>query len=1104
MTVDEWLGHEELPITIWKNKYRHGDESFDEWLDRVTNGNNHLKKIIEDKKFIFAGRILANRGVKDRKLTLSNCYVVTPPEDNLESIFEAGSKLARTFSFGGGVGLDVSKLRPRGAEVHNSAKTTSGSTSFMDFYSYITGLIGQDGRRGATMLSISCDHPDLEEFINLKSDLELCTKANISVRVSDKFMEAVVKDDDYLLKWPVDLDTSVEWVGSALEYDKLTPYYKGDELMGYVKKVKPKKLFDLLAFRNWEMAEPGILYWDTISNYNLLEGTDFQYAGVNPCVTADTRILTKNGYVPIVDVVDKDVEVWNGYEWSIVTPKLMGTNQPVYNVVFSDGSNIKCTDYHKFPINTGSYRKPVDTRKELKDIVVGDKLMKCSFPVIEGEKSIGEKSMYTQGFFGGDGYDCGGRNAKYIKFYGEKVNCVQYCDTVNQRYVCPEYTEYSVNVNFPKDFVPTSEYTIEDRLNWLAGIVDSDGTLNDATGSISICSINRNFLMDIKYMLNTLGVTSTVSLIHERGKRTMPTHNDNICGEYECQSSYRVIISSFNVLKLYNLGFHTHRVKLNPQPNRDAGRFITVKSITKEDGLHSVYCFNEPKNHTFIANGCITGNCAEEPLPAGGSCLLGSINLSEFVLDPFTKNARINFEELKSVTRCAVTAMNEVLIEGLPLHPLQEQRKAVADWHQIGLGTMGMADCLIKLGLKYDSDEALIVIEEIYKAIATESIIMSKLWCDMYGCFPKGTEEFRYKMVNSKFIKNLNLDEELLKEIEEDGLYNSQLLTCAPTGSISTMFQVSGGVEPNFAFSYNRRTLSLNNKETVYKVDAKIVQDYKKVTGNTTLPDYFVASHEIDPFKRIKVQSMLQKYIDASISSTINLPNETTPEQVRDIYMYAWHNNLKGVTIWRDGCKRQAILSTDNKKQEKQEKTEKPKEKEKTKTTQVRKVSDDCVGKKRTLNTGCGTLHLTAFFDKKTGQLLETYFSKGSKGGCALFMVGLSRMVSLAARANIAIEEIIDQLKSSGTCPAYAVRTATKKDTSKGSCCPVAIGYALMDMYKEMQKELGLYKSQNNNSNKQEKQDEPKTNSPKCPECGEPLQTTEGCMSCRSCGYSKC
>ena len=354
MTVDEWLGHEELPITIWKNKYRHGDESFDEWLDRVTNGNNHLKKIIEDKKFIFAGRILANRGVKDRKLTLINCYVVTPPEDNLESIFEAGSKLARTFSFGGGVGLDVSKLRPRGAEVHNSAKTTSGSTSFMDFYSYITGLIGQDGRRGATMLSISCDHPDLEEFINLKSDLELCTKANISVRVSDKFMEAVVKDDDYLLKWPVDLDTSVEWVGSALEYDKLTPYYKGDELMGYVKKVKPKKLFDLLAFRNWEMAEPGILYWDTISNYNLLEGTDFQYAGVNPCVTADTRILTKNGYVPIVDVVDKDVEVWNGYEWSIVTPKLMGTNQPVYNVVFSDGSNIKCTDYHKFPINTGS------------------------------------------------------------------------------------------------------------------------------------------------------------------------------------------------------------------------------------------------------------------------------------------------------------------------------------------------------------------------------------------------------------------------------------------------------------------------------------------------------------------------------------------------------------------------------------------------------------------------------------------------------------------------------------------------------------------------------------------------------------------------------
>lgn len=146
-TVEDWLNHEELPINIWHKKYQHGDETFDQWLDRVSAGNAKVRQLILEQKFIFAGRILSNRGVTGRHLTLSNCYVCTPPEDNLESIFEAGAKIARTFSYGGGCGLDISKLRPKAAPVNNAAKTTSGATSFMDFYSYITGLIGQEGRR---------------------------------------------------------------------------------------------------------------------------------------------------------------------------------------------------------------------------------------------------------------------------------------------------------------------------------------------------------------------------------------------------------------------------------------------------------------------------------------------------------------------------------------------------------------------------------------------------------------------------------------------------------------------------------------------------------------------------------------------------------------------------------------------------------------------------------------------------------------------------------------------------------------------------------------------------------------------------------------------
>lgn len=746
MTVEQWLGGEELPITIWHNKYRNGDETFEQWLDRVSGHNSQIAQLIREKKFIFGGRILSNRGLSQtgRRVTMSNCYVLSAPEDNLESIFDTGAKMARTFSFGGGCGIDVSKLRPKNAPVNNAAKSTSGTTSFMDFYSYITGLIGQSGRRGATMISISCEHPDLEDFINLKTNLDVCTKANISVRVTDAFMRAVEAGEDFTLHFTLEDGSEIKKVVNA------------------------KEMFMLLAKRNWEMAEPGILFWDRIAQYNMLQNTGFEYAGVNPC--------------------------------------------------------------------------------------------------------------------------------------------------------------------------------------------------------------------------------------------------------------------------------------------------------------------------------------AEEPLPAGGSCLLGSINLSEFVKNPFTEEASVDFLGLSRAVKIAVEGLNEVLMEGLPLHPLQEQRDSVNEWRQIGLGTLGLGDMLIKLGIKYGSEESLMYIKNIYKCIASCAIDASLQLAKEQEAFPACNLEIRNAIVKSEFVRNLDLPEKTLREIIQYGLANSQLLTCAPTGTIGTMLQVSTGVEPNYAFHYNRRTVSLNNEETTYKVDAKIAKEYKFTTGKIVLPDYFVSSADISYIDRIGVQSMLQAYIDASISSTVNLPHEATVEEVADLYMKAWKYGLKGITIYRDGCQREGILSTDKKK--KQIKSDEPQ------PIKIREVTDDCVALKRKLTTGCGSLHFLACFDRKTGQLLETYCSKGSTGGCMNFMNGLSRMMSLAARAGVPIENIVDQLKSSGTCPSFAVRKATKGDTSIGSSCPVAIGNALMNMYNELQAELkqGNIKPEVAVSDKKEVHIEP----PKCPKCGEPIQMVEGCMTCPSCGYSKC
>ncbi len=262
MELKEWLGEDnQIGHDIWTKKYQRNNETLDEWFERVSGGDKEIEKLIKEKKFLFGGRILSNRGISnDEKVTYSNCYVIEPPEDSIESIYDSRKKLARTYSYGGGCGIDISRLAPAGAKVRNQAKATSGAVSFMQGYSDITEEIGQNGRRGALMISIDCTHPDLLEFINIKNKEGSVTKANISVRISDDFMRAVEGDEDWKL------------------------YFKREETGEEIEIIQPAKLiFDVLCENNWEWAEPGMLFWDRIKDWNLLsEDEDFEYAGVNP------------------------------------------------------------------------------------------------------------------------------------------------------------------------------------------------------------------------------------------------------------------------------------------------------------------------------------------------------------------------------------------------------------------------------------------------------------------------------------------------------------------------------------------------------------------------------------------------------------------------------------------------------------------------------------------------------------------------------------------------------------------------------------------------------------------------------------------------------
>ncbi|MDU1911683.1 adenosylcobalamin-dependent ribonucleoside-diphosphate reductase [Fusobacterium sp.] len=752
MDITSWLGKDnKLGMDIWEKKYKYDGETFNEWLERVSGGEQELKEMIANKEFIFAGRILSNRGLYKlgRKITYSNCYVIAPPEDNLESIFDTAKKLARTYSYGGGCGVDISKLRPKGSEVNNSAKYTTGSISFMELYNLTTDIIGQKGRRGALMISIDINHPDVSEFISIKSDLNKIQKANISVRVDANFMKAVIEGLQFVTEFLVK-DT-----GEVI-----------------TKEIDARKLFKELARQNWKFAEPGILFWDRISKWNLLsEDEEFEYAGTNPC--------------------------------------------------------------------------------------------------------------------------------------------------------------------------------------------------------------------------------------------------------------------------------------------------------------------------------------AEEPLPAGGSCLLGSL-----ILPTFVEGKEFNFDRLAYAVQKSVKALNDVLDEGLPLHPLEEQRESVRDWRQIGLGILGVGDLLIKLGLKYGAPESLEFCDNIAKVIVDNALKASALLAKDFGAYPKYKAD---KVLKSEFLLE-NASVETLELIEKYGLRNSQLLTIAPTGSIGTMLETSTGIEPNFAFSYVRKTESLHGEDVFYKVFIPIAKKYMEennLMDEEELPEHFVTAQNLNPYDRIKMQGIWQKRIDASISSTINLVNKVSVEEVEKLYLEAWKNGLKGMTIYRAGCDREGIL------------TVAPKEKKAEELVlptiprgELKPIAPDTIYYPTTMRIGCGKLKVMIGYSPSERAIQDLYVIRSGVGGCekniqavAIYMSGILRLGGNLFMLEKAIAGV------SG-CTSFAVARSKNQEISKGNTCPSAI----LNILKNFEKDMGLdaHEKAIQKIDEEERKEIEEISEreadyvSRCPECGEIIDVTGGCYTCRSCGFSKC
>lgn len=482
--------------------------------------------------------------------------------------------------------------------------------------------------------------------------------------------------------------------------------------------------------------------------------------------------------------------------------------------------------------------------------------------------------------------------------------------------------------------------------------------------------------------------------------------------------------------------------------------------------------------------------CGEQPLAKNFCCNLGSINLSEFIIDEYSDAARIDFDKFKKAINISINALDILVDENLPNHPLQEQRDNSKSYRNIGLGLMGVGTALFKLKVKYGSEDSKKLIDVIFSFMFKEAVFASSELATIKGKFPK----YKSCIFDSRIIK-AHFNKEEIVQLKKTGLRNCSLLSIAPNGSIGTLLGITGGCEPEFAIKYTRKTDNLKESYDIYCNEAKY---YMEKFNTKTLPDYFVCSADIDWIDRVDMQAIMQKHIDTAISSTVNLPNSATKEDIEKLYLYAWDKKIKGITIYRSGCKRGGILITgESSSEENSSLTEMPR-------GYIESVPNDLQYRKYKLQNACGNLYLFVGIDENEGKIYDIFTNTDGVGGCTINTQANSRLISAGLRGGVPLEYLIDQLTKSGSCPSFQYKRGKGEKLAKGKSCPSAIANVLKDIMKEFADYE--YEEVHQNDVKKVKQEvEIKAVSKSvCPECNEELRFEGGCNLCPSCGWSAC
>lgn len=869
------------------------------------------------ERIVPQGSPMAAVGNPFQVMSCSNCVVVASPEDSIEGIMRTGEELAQLWKRRAGCGVDVSTLRPEGMKVNNAARTTNGAWSFCDFYSYICRMVAASGRRGALILTMDVHHPDIAKFITMKLDKQKVTGANVSVRYSDEFMKAVCNDTVYEQRWPL----------------QGTPKIR--------RMVRARDIWDLAVKCATESAEPGCIFWDTMCNYLPAHSYPaFKTQSTNPCQPGWATVLTPDG-ISTFNQIEIDDIIWSGTNWTKITNKVCTGVKRVYAFRTRAGSFYGTEDHYVIQrgkrlqarlantIDLSVCEVPTTTIKpDLQDVIDG---------LVVGDGMVHKASNNKVVL-------CIGKDDKYYHQSEIKNKILKHRPGIQD-------TAWEIETTVSYDELPrTFKRFVPDRFlygsplkkrGFLRGLYSANGSI--VSTRITLKATSKAVVEQVQLMLSSLGIKSyhTVNKEHDVKFKN---------GTYTCKQSYDVNISVDRCRFRDLIGFiHPYKNEsLDYICNRPTtGRYkksyeIVEKELISEEPVYDITV--EADEHTYWTGGLLVSNCAELPLSPYDSCRLISQNLTGYILDPFTSQARFNWNMFVSDVEIA-TQMSDNLVD-LELECIERIRKVCGSkdekalWkkfldsgkngRRIGLGTHGLGDTLAQLRIKYDSEEALKFVDKLYSTFRDTAYMTSVSLAQQRGAFPAWDWETEK---DNLYINRL--PKHVKGDIRAVGRRNISLLTQAPTGSVSicsrtgptfNRYGTSSGVEPVYMNSYTRRRKlsdsddgirvdfvdELGDKWQHYKVSHGNVQNYlDTVEGDVSrLPSYFVQAGDIDWQFRVRLQGVEQKYLDHSVSSTLNLPKGTKPDTVGGIYLEAWKHDLKGVTVYVDGSRDGVLVSS--------------------------------------------------------------------------------------------------------------------------------------------------------------------------------------------------